>query len=333
MEKNVDSPEKKVIAVKLPFDLQERILAFPFLHAISEFFPKSDIHIITPRNNVEILNLLPFKAYYHLFDEHEIKSILDVHPYTANEPIYNVDIFISLTNSFVDGLLGVGFRAKKRVGFADDWKTFVFNQKIKRPIGHHVVEDYMALFELISGQTETSKLKVTSRPLTKILDDDSPYLAINLAPFRTSYIDEEWFELIGHFEKQKIVLFTTDDQVLLKQTVERFISRLPQRNIYSAFYYKDWIELGRMLAFSKGVISYSGPCAAFSSYVGARTLILYENEDPQKTGPFYFLNDVSIMGLNNPNLLNSVNSEKSLKKRATFNMSDVFTQAHHFFRL
>jgi ADP-heptose:LPS heptosyltransferase len=171
--------EVKVIAIKLPFDLQERILAFPFLHAISEFYPKADIHIITPKMDAEVLNLLPFKAYYHLFNEDDIKTVLDVHPYTANAQIYNVDLFISLTNSFVDALLGIGLRAKKRVGFSDNWKTLVFTHKIPRPRGHHVCEDYLKLFELVAGAPSEKRLRVTSRPLNPIIEGEEDYIAIN----------------------------------------------------------------------------------------------------------------------------------------------------------
>jgi len=54
MEKAPDN-EIKVIAIKLPSDLQERILTFPFLHAISEYYPKAALHFITPKHQVEVL--------------------------------------------------------------------------------------------------------------------------------------------------------------------------------------------------------------------------------------------------------------------------------------
>lgn len=323
----------KVITIKLPFDLQERILSFPFLHAISEYYPKADIHLITPAKEVEVLNLLPFKAYYHLFNEDEIRTVLDVHPYTANAAIYNVDIFVSLTNSFPDAALGLGLRAKKRVGFADNWKTLLLTHKTKRPVGHHVVEDFMSLFELASGEAVDKRLRVTSRTLTKILEGDEPYLAINLSPLRGGSIEDEWIELLSQFEGQRIVLFSSDDQVQFKTLVESFIKLLPKNNKFEIFFFKDWIELGRMLAYASGVITFSGACGALSAYVGTKALILYENEDPQRTGPFYFLTDVAVMGVNNPALVHSSASDKVLKDRVKFNMDEVFSKAVEFFHL
>lgn len=317
----------KVIAIKLPFDLQERILSFPFLHAISDFYPKADIHFITPKKEVEVLNLLPFKAYYHFFDEDEIKTVLDVHPYTANANIYNVDLFISLTNSFPDACLGLGLRAKKRVGFSDNWKTMVLTHKTKRPIGHHVVEDFMTLFELATGTPVSQRLRITSRPLQKILEGDTPYIAINLSPLRSGSIEDEWIELISKFEGQRIVLFSSDDQVQVQPLIDTFIKLLPKTNTYEVFFHKDWIELGRMLAFARGLITYSGACAALGAYVGTKVLILYENEDPQRTGPFYFLTDVVIMKSISPV------QEKVLRDRNNFDMDEVFEKALEFFRL
>ncbi len=331
MEKNPES-EVKVIAIKLPTDLQERILSFPFLHAISEFYPKADIHLITPKKEVEILNLLPFKAYYHLFDEDEISSILDVHPFTANASIYNVDIFVSLTNSFVDACLGLGLRAKRRVGFSDDWKTLVLTDKMKRPRGHHLVEDHMALIELVTGRAPDKRIRVTSRPLSPIIEGEEPYIALNLSPLRGASIEDEWIDLLSYFEGQKFVLFASADQPRIKVLIENFIKVLDKKNTYEVFFYKDWIELGRMLAGARGLISYACAGSAFGAYVGTRVLALYDNEDPQKTGPFYFLSDVSVMGINNPTLVNS-SSDKVLKNRTTFQMSEVFGTAHGFFRL
>lgn len=330
---NQQESEIKVIAIKLPFDLQERILAFPFLHAISEYFPKAELHFICPKKEVEVLNLLPFKAYYHLFDENEIKTVLDVHPFTANAKIYNVDLFISLTNSFADACLGLGLRAKKRVGFSDNWKTLVLNRKIARPVGHHMVEDFSQLFEVATGVPVDKRLRVTSRVLPRIIEEDTPYIAINLSPLRGVAIEDEWIELVSHFDQQKIVFFASDEVVKMQLLMKEFMAKLPKNNTYVNFVYRDWIDLGKMLSFAKGLITYSGPAGALAAYVGTKPLILYENEDPQKTGPFYYLTDVAVMAVNNPGFVNSTTQGKTLKDRVTFNMSEVFAKAHEFFKL
>ncbi len=329
-------PSIKAIAIKLPFDLQERLLSFPFLHALREKYPRAEIHFITPRKNIEVLNLLPFTAYYHEFDEDEIQTVFDVHRFAANAKILNIDLYISLTNSFVDGCLGIALRAKRRLGFSDGWKTLLFNEKTPRPQGLHISDDFFALYRAHLGELVNTKIKVMSRELQPVISDwDSlPYVAINLSPLRDVSIENEWIELISHFENQRIILFASEDQDKIQVLMEPFIAKLSKKNIYINFVYKSWIDLAKMLAFAKGVITYNGPLASMSAYTGSKTIILYDQEDPQRYGPFYFLSDIVVMGTNNPTLVNTTSPQSGvLKNRVTFNMTEVFAKAMDFFRL
>lgn len=334
-EQNLTELAPKVIALKLPFDLEQRILTFPFLHALRAYYPKSVIHFITPKKQIEVLNLLPFEAYYHEFDEDEISSIFDVHRFCVNARIHSVDLFISLTNSFPDACLGLGFRARQRLGFSDGWKTLVFNQKTLRPVNHHLVEDFLTLYKTHTGLEADPRIKVISRELTPIIKewDTTPYIAINISPLRGAQIDEEWIHLISLFDSQKIVLFASDEQEKAQEMMDLFIKHLPPNNTYENFIYKNWIDLGKMLAFARGVITFSGPLAAFSAYVGTRTLIMYDNDDPQRTGPFYFISDVAVISATDTSATNPVMSTGVLKNRITFKMDVVFEKALSFFRL
>ena len=327
--------EIKTIVIKLPFDLQERLLTFPFLHQIHDKYPEADIHFITPKKQIEVLNLLPFSAYYHEFDEDEIETIFDVHRFTVFAKIYNVDLFISLTNSFVDAFLGVGLRAKKRLGFSDGWKTLLLTHKTPRPTGHHITEDFFSLYSALLGINVQSKLKVMSRDLVPVLADweSAPYIAINLSPVRHAGIEEEVLELINYFENQRIVLFASEDQEKVQLTMEIFLERLSKKNTYVNFVHKNWIELAKMLAFSRGLITFNGPVANLSSYVGAKTAILFDSEDPQKMGPMYFLSDYVIMGVTDPTLALASHSAGAVKERKRFNMSEVYGRAISFLKL
>jgi ADP-heptose:LPS heptosyltransferase len=324
----------KVIAIKLPFDLQERILSFPFLHTLRSLYPESEIHFITPKVSIEVLNLLPFKAFYHEFDENEISSIFDVHRFCVSAKIYNVDLFISLTNSFPDACLGLGLgfglHARYRLGFSDGWKTMVLNQKTPRPRGHHLCEDFLALYSLHSGKEFDPRMKIHSREIESVLKDPqgSPYVAIDLSPLRDASIEQEWVDLVSKFEGQRIVFFASHDQDRIQNMMDTFLAILPRKNTYENFRYKDWIDLAKMLAHARGVIAYQGALPAFSAYLGTRTLILYDREDPQKTAPFYFICDVAIMGG-----YHAVDPNVVIQKRTQFNMDEVFEKAMAFFSL
>jgi ADP-heptose:LPS heptosyltransferase len=327
--------EVKVIAIKLPFDLQERLLSFPLLHKIRQKYPDAEIHFITPKKHIEVLNLLPFKAYYHEFDENEIRTVFDVHRYTATAKIYNVDMFISLTNSFADACLGIGLRAKKRVGFSDNWKTMVLTHKTPRLSGHHMTEDYFALYKAMVEANVELKLSVMSRDLEPNIPewDSNPYIAINLSPLRQASIEQEIVDLINSFENQRIVLFSGEDQEEIQLLIEPFLNKLNKRNTYINYVHKSWIELGKMLSFSRGVITFNGSVASLSAYVGSKVVILYDSEDPKRYAPFYFQSEFLILGVNDPTLINSSQSSGILKDRKQFNMGEVASRSFDFFRL
>lgn len=320
---------KKVIVVKLPFDLQERLLAFPFLHALRDHYQDAELHFITPKKYIEVLNLLPFTAFYHEYDEDEIQNVLDVHRYCAQVKIYNVDLFISLTNSFSDACLGLGLRAKKRLGFADGWKTLVLNEKTLRPVGHHLCEDFFALYKLHTGTDVDPRSRVTARELAPVVEqwDSEPYIAINIAPFRSVTLEQEWLELLNQFEGQRLILFDSEEQDATGHLIKPFLERLPTTNQYSYFVYKDWIELAKLLTYARGVITYNGPLATLSAYTGSKTLVLFDREDPQRTGPYYFMAEV--MHVAQPRPENSAH----LSSRVPFDMDPVASKAHAFFRL
>ena len=333
-EKNLDE-EVKVIAIKLPFDLQERILAFPFLHLIRERYPKAELHFITPKKQIEVLNLLPFTAYYHEFDEDEIASVFDVHRYTATAKLYNVDLFISLTNSFSDACLGLGFRARMRLGFSDGWKTLVLTHKTSRLAGHHVTEDYLSLYRTLVGENLDLKPRVISRDVVAVIPewDTKPYLAINLSPIRHAGIEDEIMELINYFENQRIVLFASEDQEKIHHLIDPFIDKLNKKNTYINFTHKNWIELAKMLAFSRGILTFNGPAASLSAYIGARTVILFDSENPQRTAPLHFLAETLLLNVSDPSVAKAGVQTGSLKQRPRFDMNEVFGRAFEFFRM
>ncbi len=321
--------KKLVVAIKLPFDLQERILAFPFLHLLNERLSDAEYHFITPKHRVEVLNLLPFRAFYHEFDENEIASIFDVHRFAVNSKIYNVDLFISLTNSFPDACLGLGLNAKKRLGFSNGWKTLVLNMKAQRPMGHHVCEDFFSLLKVYLGADVDTRIKVMSRELPPVIEnwDSLPYIALDLSPVRSADVGDEWVELVSQFENQRFIFFSSEDQEKTQLLIEAFFSKLPKKNIYEFYIHKNWIELSKMMAYAKGVMAYNGPAASMSAYVGSKTLILFDREDPQRYAPLYFLADIVIQK-------SDVEGGGDLiKSRKTFDMGVVADKAHEFFRL
>jgi len=178
-------------------------------------------------------------------------------------------------------------------------------------------------------------LKVMSRELVPVMSDweTNPYIAINLSPIRQAAIEDELAELIGYFENQKIVLFSSDDQDKVQLLIEPFMERLSRKNNYVHFIHKNWIEMSKMLAFSRGLITFNGPVANLSSYLGNKTIILFDSEDPRRLGPFSFLGDSIILDVTDPSVSLRQDTSSALKERKKFDMSEVFLRAKRLFQL
>jgi ADP-heptose:LPS heptosyltransferase len=173
-----------------------------------------------------------------------------------------------------------------------------------------------------------------SRELPAVIPewDSMPYVAINLTPMRDAVIDEEWMKLVYEFENQRIIFFSSEDRERVAPLIEKFIARLPLKNTYSFYFQKDWIELAKMLAYARGVITYEGPLASIAAYVGAKTLILYDRRDPQREGPFYFLSDIALL-TSKDSSVTLQQAPSLLKGRTIFDMHAIQAKAFQFFKL
>jgi ADP-heptose:LPS heptosyltransferase len=149
---------------------------------------------------------------------------------------------------------------------------------------------------------------------------------------RDALIDEEWAKLVHEFENQRIIFFSSEDKERVAPLVEAFIAKLPKKNTYSFYFQKDWIELGKMLAYARGVITYEGPLASIAAYVGAKTLVIYDRRDPQREGPFYFLSDIALL-TSKDSSVTLKQSPSVLKGRTTFDMHAIQEKASQFFKL
>ena len=319
-----DNSVVRTIAVKLPQEMQLRVLSFAFLHALRQVYPEAEVHLICSKQGIELLNLLPFKSFfYHEFDDQDCSSVFDVHRYCAAVKIYNVDLFISLSDSFLDSAIGVGLRARKRIGYKKGFNGLLLNEVHTWMKGQHVVDNY---YQLIGFDPQTS-LRILSRQLTPILEKDLKYIALNVGPLHNGQIDQVWEGICHHLQNQNIVLFTDlcEDKFILNQN--EFISRLNPKNNYKFFLSENYIELSRMISFAQGVITRNGVVSCLSAYCGSPTLILNDREDPQIFGPFNFLAEIKMMNID----FRPAGSDMS--KPAEFSAESVALSAFDFFKL
>lgn len=290
------------IVVKLPMSVEDRLHTFPALHLIRESFPSAVIHFVTPKHQMEILYLLPFKAFYHEWDENEIKTPMDVHRFCANMKIGIVNIYLSFTDTLNDACLGQFLRANRRIGFASGVKSFFYTIPIKRPINYHRGEEFLGVYKTLTNNSIADDLKVNSREMDNFYPDGAPYVAVDLYPLDPEENEEDWIKYFSFFEGKQFVLFASAETEKSAWHIQNLVPKLSTRNTYKILIYKNWIELGRVLSQARGVICNLGSVALLSTYAGTATIIMVGSEDPKLSAPFYFFADWLLLDTKDPSV-------------------------------
>lgn len=289
-----------IVAVKLPNKLNERILSFPFLHALNNYLkqiaaedPEDDtyqIHLISLKDDIDTLNLLPFEAYYHELEEEDLKSVFTAHRACANFTFtFPFDAFISTTTSFVDASIGKNIGAKNKIGFDLGKNKWLLNKKVTHPGKIHKSEE---IFPLIKSLAETAPNipNVYARSVQALYLDwsENPYLVIDL-DLDGEEISETWKELIElSVNKRFIFMCSSLNEYLRKDKVQDFINELPSKNTYKYFHYDSNIELAKLISYSMGFVTPNSGLMSLATYCEVTTFYLNKNDNLDLVGPKFF---------------------------------------------
>lgn len=318
------------IAIKLPNNLNERVLTFPFLHALhKELSAKLEkeealnIHLISLKKGIDVLNLLPFHAYYHELEEDDVKSIFTMHRACVNLKIESLDIFISTTDSFVDASIGKNYGAEKRIGYALGKNGWFFNHKISKLSGQHFSNQ---VYELLKGVFDEIPPipNVYSRNLDSQYPDwnENPYTLLNLDVVGKE-INPEWKDFLDLFDKKTFVMMSSDlnfDNGDDNEIFQTFIESLPPKNTYKIFEDQSNIAFGKLVSYCTAFISGDSPFVNIAAYCGAQTFHLHSKGKLNQFGPNYFIADVRHFSLTDPMFGNG----------SKFNYSKIFDELYAF---
>lgn len=307
-------------------------MAFPMVHLVREAYPDANLHFICPEHKIEMLYTLPFEGYWHPWSEREIKTILDVHRFTATHTFPEFEIFISLGASTNDLALGRMLGAKKRVGFSEGWKNWFTTTPVKRPVGHHLSEEYYALFKEFTNRRLPEKMQVKGKELPPYYaDDETPFIAVDLYPFSPGKLDEFWQAYFSLHEGKRFVLFFSSEEAQGGLIAEKFIQRLPTTNRYDLFVNPNWIELGKMLSQAKGLVARSGAVVSYATYLGTDALVIYETGEPRRDAPLPFYANWQLMDLRDPTLSATPASKSVLKPKPQVDPVALFERTSQMF--
>lgn len=260
------------IVIKLPNDIKERLLAFPVVQGLYDYYKKYaeefflenreefkfEIHLLCQKDNIDVLNLLPFEAYYHPLEEEDLKSIFTIHRACVNFKKINtaVDLYFTLTESFVDASIGKNIGARQVVGFDIGKNKWFLTKKVLKDTKKHFTE---SLYDLVNNYLKSAEKPpfAKRRPVEPFYVDWqlNEYVVIDL-DIVEEQINENWNELFELTTNKNYVFFSSSlDRFQQELLINEYIAKLPQKNTYKLHNYTSNIELAKVLAHCKCFIT------------------------------------------------------------------------------
>ena len=169
-------------------------------------------------------------------------------------------------------------------------------------------------------------------PFFKEGPDPKPYLAVDLYPFSPGKLDAFWDQYIELFDDRRFVFFFSKEEAKGALLAEHFVQRLPKRNKYDLFLNSNWIELGKMLAHSQGLVARSGPSITYATYLGIDALAIYEHGDPRLDAPFYNFANWQLLDVRDPSKGETPAPQGGIRGKSTVNPVVLFEQTNQMFK-
>lgn len=300
------------VAIKVPNDVRGKVMSFPFIHKLVKEINKQlkddeesedvlNLHLISSDNGIDVLNLLPFEAFYHEIESSELKTIFTVHRACMGLQLENVDLYISVTDSFVDASIGKNIKAKISAGFSGGKNNFLLNKKIPKPSGVHEATKIFQLLKVVKDGELSEIPSVAARELTPSLGSwsDEPYITINLS-LKDNEIHPEWKELIDLLESQKIVLICDQlDKDIQKSKIDDYVKTLSDKNTYITYEFTGYINFAKLISYSWCLISEDSDLVYVASYCATNIFHLSRKNYSKLFDSRYFFSNHRVYGLNN----------------------------------
>lgn len=299
------------VVLKLPNSVEDKIQAYPMVHTLVKHLKKVvedknseiedelqhkvlSLHFISDDKTVEVLNLLPFNAYYHEFTEEDFKSVFSIHRAIVNSNLDTADLYISFTNSLVDATIGKNLKAIERVGFSGGKNNFFLSHKVNLLNGRKKSEQFYELLRPLIDDFPESITNVASKEMKEYYLDwrENPYVMINL-PVKDDEILDHYSELFDLAEHTNFVLLARDlaDEEYAEK-MKKYIETLNSKNTYKIFDSKSLIDFAKAVSYCWTFITENHELFQVASYCGAHIHHLYEKDLYPSYGADYFYSEV-----------------------------------------
>ena len=286
--------ENMRILLRLPNWVGDVVMSIGCVRVLAQHFPNAEIELIAQKHLAELATYFPGVSRVHAFDKEGHKSLKKLYQYGKQCSAGRLFThYITLPLSFSSAWMGYATRAKVRVGYSADARSFLLTHAYKMPPNTHRVEAYAYLvqryFRLQKVELDTSlKLPPAALPLLPaaplrivlsfVANNTARTLPVHLAH---AYIDK----LASKYPEAHFFLIAAESHHAYNAEI---IAGRPslQPRLHNLAGKTTLLQLGQLLAEVDILIATESGPNHLANSVGCPLLVLVGAGDEHKTGPY-----------------------------------------------
>jgi heptosyltransferase-1 len=295
----------KILIIK-PSSLGDVIHALPFLNAVKDSFPDSEIDWVISRSLKGILESNPLINELVVVNKDSWKRIRNL-PKTVSElsslnralKSKKYDIVVDLQGLLRSGLIALSTPSTLKVGFADarEGSSLLYDKKVSVNGIAHAVDKCLEVAKAIGARTDNPRFPVyisdkAKTKVSELLGDIKEYIVI----FPSSrWITKRWpaenfADLISKTPLPCVISGSRDDRQIartIKDALDSKYAGLSQSSKTLDLCGKtDLSELVSLIAAAKTIVTNDSGPMHIAAALNKHTVALFGPTDPAKTGPY-----------------------------------------------
>jgi heptosyltransferase II len=270
------------ILVRMPNWLGDMVMASAFIKALQTVYPQATIELIVKKELAPITPYLPVVAAIHSFDKKTISS------WQFGKQLGRLkkyDLFFCLPNSFSSAQMAFATKAKKRIGYKKELRSFMLTHSYRKPDGLHRVDEYLQLLSLFEKKSVINP-SVSLQPSNS---DKRNAVLVNInseAQSRRLPTDKA-VSLLNDMRlaiSQEIILVgSPKEKVFVESVYEQLNNKKGIVNLAGQTTLAATIEL---FTSAKAVLSTDSGPAHIANAVGTPTIVLFGAGNEDNTAPY-----------------------------------------------
>lgn len=287
----------KILVIK-PSSLGDVIHALPFLNAVKEHFPESEIDWVISKNLQGILECHPMIHELLILNKDEWKSVRNI-PRTAAEisslnrrlKSKHYDVVIDLQGLLRSGLIAFSASTTLKVGFEDarEGSSLFYDKKVTVNGSVHAVDKCLEAAKAIGVTVNNVKFPVHTggdarQKVSGLLGEVKDYIVlIPSARWNTKrWPAENFAALVSDIQTPAVIAGSTAD----KKIAQKIIDLSSGNAIIDLCGMTDLKELTALIAGAKAIVTNDSGPMHIAAALEKPTIAIFGPTDPVKTGPY-----------------------------------------------